>query len=76
MWGGDGGMWPEWGRNVYRIVVGKPKVRRSLGRRRYRWEDNIKMDFEELGLGVELIHLAYNLFYISNVYWAVHHCNS
>jgi hypothetical protein len=44
--------------NLYRILVGKPEGQRSLGRRRYRWEDNIKMDFEGLGLGVELIHLA------------------
>jgi hypothetical protein len=31
------------GRDVYRILVGKPE-RRSFGRQRRRWEDNIKMD--------------------------------
>jgi len=44
--------------NLYRILVGKHEGQSSFGRRRCRWEDNIKMDFEELGLGVELIHLA------------------
>jgi len=29
---------------VYRVLVGKPEGRRPLGRPRYRWEDNIKMD--------------------------------
>ena len=38
--------------------MGKLEGQRSFERRRYRWEDNIKLDFEELGLGVELIHLA------------------
>jgi hypothetical protein len=32
------------GRGVYRILVGKPERKRSLGRPRRRWEDNIKMD--------------------------------
>jgi len=49
---------------VYRILVGKPKGQRSFGKRRYRWEDNIKMYFEELGLGVELIHLAKKNYYL------------
>jgi hypothetical protein len=31
-------------RNAYRILVGKPEGERRLGRRRRRWEDNIKMD--------------------------------
>jgi len=39
------------GRVVYRILVGKPKEKRSLGRPRRRWEDNIKMDLPELGCG-------------------------
>jgi hypothetical protein len=39
--------------NLYRILVGKPEGQRSFGRRRYRWEHNIKMEFEELGLGVD-----------------------
>ena len=36
-------------RNVYRVLVGKPEGKRSLGRPRRRWEDNIKMDFTEVG---------------------------
>jgi hypothetical protein len=37
-------------RNVYRLLVGKPEGKRSLGRRRRRWVDNIKMDLLEIGL--------------------------
>jgi hypothetical protein len=36
---------------VYRVLVGKPEGKRQLGRPRRRWEDNIKMDFQELGCG-------------------------
>jgi hypothetical protein len=32
------------GRNVYRVLVGKPEEKRPLGRPRCRWEDGIKMD--------------------------------
>jgi hypothetical protein len=47
------------GRNVYRVLVGKPEGKRPLGRPRRRWEDGIKMDLEEIGRGgVEWIHLA------------------
>jgi hypothetical protein len=46
------------GRNVYRVLVGKPKGKRPLGRARHRWEDGIKMDLREIGWGyVEWIHL-------------------
>jgi hypothetical protein len=46
------------GRNVYRVLVGKPKGR-PLERPRHRWEDGIKMDLRETGWGgVEWIHLA------------------
>ena len=38
-------------RGVYRILVGKPEVKRPLGRPRRRWEDNIKMDLQEVGCG-------------------------
>jgi len=34
-------------RGVYRVLVGKPKGKRPLGRSRRRWEDNIKMDFRK-----------------------------
>jgi hypothetical protein len=39
-------------RNVYRLLVGKPEVKRPLGRPRRRWTDNIKMDLLEIGLSV------------------------
>jgi hypothetical protein len=39
-------------RNVYRLLVGKPKGKRPLGRRRHRWMDNIKMDLLEIGFNV------------------------
>jgi hypothetical protein len=39
-------------RNVDRLLVGKPEGKRPLGRPRYRWIDNIKMDLLEIGLGV------------------------
>jgi hypothetical protein len=35
-------------RGAYRALVGKPEVRRPLGRHRRRWEDNIKMDIREV----------------------------
>jgi hypothetical protein len=39
-------------RNVYRLLVGKPEGKRPLGRPRYRWVVNIKMDLLEIGLSV------------------------
>jgi len=36
-------------RSVYKVLVGKPEGRRSLGRLRRKWEDNIKMDLQEVG---------------------------
>ena len=41
------------GRGVYRVLVGKPEGKRPLGRPRCRWEDNIRMDLQEVGLGYE-----------------------
>jgi hypothetical protein len=38
-------------RNVYRILVGKLEGRRPLGRYRYRWEDNITVNFRGVGWG-------------------------
>ncbi|KAJ4451751.1 hypothetical protein ANN_03222 [Periplaneta americana] len=38
-------------RNAYRVLVGRPEGKRSLGRPRRRWEDNIKMDLREVGYG-------------------------
>jgi hypothetical protein len=40
-------------RGVYRVLVGKPEGRRPLGRRRRRWEDNVRMDLQEVGCGCE-----------------------
>ena len=41
----------EEGRGVHRVLVGKPEGKRPLGRSRRRWEDNIKMDLQEMGGG-------------------------
>jgi hypothetical protein len=38
-------------RCVYRVLVGKPEGKRPLGRPRLRWEDNIRMDLQEVGCG-------------------------
>ena len=44
---------------AYRVLVGKPKGKRPLGRRRLRWVDDIKMDLQEVGRGgVDWIDLA------------------
>ena len=37
------------GSGVHRVLVGKPEGKRPLGRSRRRWEDNIKMDLQEVG---------------------------
>ena len=48
-------------RGVYRVLVGKLEGKRPLGRRRRRWEDNIKMDLQEVGCGgMDWIELAQN----------------
>jgi hypothetical protein len=39
------------GRGVYRVMVGRPEGKRPLGRPRRRWEDNIKIDLQEVGRG-------------------------
>jgi hypothetical protein len=38
-------------RGAYRVLVGKPEGRRPFERPRRRWEDNIKIDLREVGLG-------------------------
>jgi len=38
-------------RGIYRFWVGKPEGKRPLGRPRRGWEDNIKMDLQEVGCG-------------------------
>jgi hypothetical protein len=46
-------------RKVYKVLVGKPKGKRPLGRPRRRWEDGVRMDLREIGLrGVYWIKLA------------------
>ena len=37
--------------DVYRVLVGKPEGKRSLGKPRRRWEDNIKIDLQGVGWG-------------------------
>jgi hypothetical protein len=39
-------------RKVYKVLVGKPEGKRPLGRPKRRWEDGIRMDLREIGLGV------------------------
>jgi hypothetical protein len=39
-------------RNVYRLLVGKPEGKRSLGRQRRRWIYNIKKELLEIGVSV------------------------
>ena len=39
------------GTGVHKVSVGKPEGKRPLGRSRRRWEDNIKLDLEEVGRG-------------------------
>jgi len=39
------------GRGVYRVLVGKPEGKRPVGRPRGRWDDNIKIDLQEVGYG-------------------------
>ena len=44
---------------VCRVLVGKPEGTRQVGRPKCRWEDNIKMDLQEVGCGdMDWIHLA------------------
>jgi hypothetical protein len=38
----------EEGRALYRVLVGKHEEKKPLGRPRFRWEDNIKMDLQEV----------------------------
>ena len=46
-------------RGGYRVFVGKPEGKRTSGRSRRRWEDNIRMDLQEVGCGgMDWIELA------------------
>ena len=55
-----GGHVALWGRrHVCRVLVGKSEGKRPLGRLRRRWNDNIKMDLQEVGCGsMDWIYLA------------------
>jgi len=57
-WAGHVALMGE-GKGVCRVLVGKPGVKRPQGRPRRRWEDNIKMDLQEVGCGgMDCIGLA------------------
>ena len=43
-------MYPEEGRSAFKILTGKSTGMRPLGRPRRRWEDNIRMGLEEMGI--------------------------
>ena len=49
-WAGHVALMEE-GRGVHKVLAGKPEGKRPLGRPRRRWEDNIKMDLQEVGRG-------------------------
>jgi len=54
-----GGACSAYGVGVYRVLVRKPEGKRPLERPRRRWEDNIKMDLQEVGCGgMDWIELA------------------
>jgi hypothetical protein len=47
------------GRGVYRVLVGRPEGKKSLGRPRRKWEYNIKMDLNKVGIdGANWIQVA------------------
>jgi hypothetical protein len=55
-------------RKLYKVLVGKPEGKRPLGRPRRRWEDGIRMDLRENGLGgVDWIRLVQDI----DRWWAV-----
>jgi hypothetical protein len=57
------GTYGTYGRGVYRVLVGRPEGKRSLGSPRRRWEDNIRMDLREIGIdGANWIQLAQDRF--------------
>jgi hypothetical protein len=48
-------------RGVYMVLVGKPEGKSSLRNPGHRWEDNIKVDLQEVGWGMDWINMAQNL---------------
>ena len=53
----------EEGRSAFKILTAKPIERRPLGRPRRRWEDNIRMNLEELGIKRNRVDLAQDRHY-------------
>ena len=49
-WTGHVARMEEGSRNAFKFLTGKPTGKRPLGRSRRRWEDNIRMDLEEIGI--------------------------
>jgi len=46
-------------RGIFKVMVGKPEGERPLGKQRHRWEENIKIDLQEVGCGgMDWIKLA------------------
>jgi hypothetical protein len=59
-WAGHVALMEEWS-GVYSVLVGRPKVKRPLGRPRHKWEDNIKLGLKEIGTNaVNWIQLAHD----------------
>jgi hypothetical protein len=55
------------GRGAYRILVWKLEGKRPFGRPRHRWEDNIKIDFQELGWsGMDWIDMAEDIDFLTS----------
>ena len=48
----------EEGRSAFKIITGKPTGKKPLGRPRRRWEDNIRMDPEEIGIGLNRLRIG------------------
>ena len=48
----------EEGRSAFKILTGKPTGKRPLGRPRRRWEDNIRMNLEEIGIELILLRIG------------------
>ena len=54
----------EEGRNAFKILTGNPTGKRSLGRSRLRWEDNIRIDLREIGINTrKWVDSAHNMDY-------------
>ena len=58
----------EEGRSAFKILTGKPTGKRSLGRPRLRWEYNIRMDLEEIGINAENWVVFFFLFIKFNIF--------